>query len=61
MALEIATGIGTERKARRMAFRESVEGEGSNRLDNPLLRLGTNGVLRHTRAQFNFDVAHALL
>ena len=60
VALEIGAGVGDESEAGGMGFRETVEGERGDRLDDLFLHLAANSSLVHPTPQTLLDLSHAL-
>jgi hypothetical protein len=58
--LEPGRGVGDERKAGGVRLGKSVECEGTNGLDNFVLRGGREAIGGHAAAQLHFQVLHAL-
>src|SRR5437762_12780768 len=60
VTFEISAGISDQSKTGRVRFRKAIEGKRSYGLNNFILRLSRNSLLRHAAPQFYFNVAHAL-
>ena len=61
MRLEIRAGIGQQREAGRVAFREAVQGEGGDGAHDGLCRLARDPLRRHAVAELSLHLVHGLL
>ena len=61
MALQIGAGIGDERKAGGVRLGKSIQSEGLYGLDNLLLGVGVNAILRHPLPQLYLEFPHSRL
>src|ERR1700733_3764425 len=56
---DVSRIVGKLTEGRGMRFRKAVEGEGANVLDNLILRLWINTVLRHPSSELAFEIFHS--